>query len=125
MDNNILLGAGFLIGWPLRPRDFDWLVTFVLGQQPWLDSATLNDPKAAPACSLATRGALVRCKVDHWAIRQASRAVVNIPAIGVQRDLFTLNLYQIRKGPVPDLFGIRKATSSPIFTLFRMPLPPK
>ena len=42
------------------------------------------------------------------AIRQASRAVVNIPAIGVQRDLFTLNLYQIRKGPVPDCLGYQR-----------------
>jgi hypothetical protein len=61
--------------------------------------------------------------------RQASPAVVNITAIGVQRDLLPVGqprnttsvtaLHRIftryRKEPAPDLSRIPKATSSPIF----------
>ena len=124
MDNNSPK-AGLSHWAPIAAAISIALVTFVLGQQPWLDSATLNDPKAAPR-AVSPRGELwpdERSTIGLF--RQASPAVVNITAIGVQRDLFTLNLYQIRKGPVPDLFGIPKATSSPIFTLFRMPLQPR
>ena len=60
MDNNNSPKAGLFHWAAIAATISIALVTFVLGQQPWLDSATLNDPKAAPACSLATRGALVR-----------------------------------------------------------------
>ena len=73
-------------------------LTFVLGPQPWVDSATLNDPKAGPR-AVSPRGELWPDKKSTVALfRQASPAVVNITAIGVQRDLFTLNLYQIPQG---------------------------
>jgi hypothetical protein len=62
------------------------LVTFVLGQQPWLDSATLNDPKAVPR-AVSPRGELWRDERSTIGLfRQASLAMVNITAIGVQRD---------------------------------------
>ncbi|HWO41080.1 MAG TPA: trypsin-like peptidase domain-containing protein [Candidatus Eisenbacteria bacterium] len=64
----------------------------------WLNGASLNDPRATPR-SVAARGEL---QAEEKAIialfRQASPSVVNITAIGVQRDLFTLNLYQIPQG---------------------------
>jgi S1-C subfamily serine protease len=73
-------------------------ITFVLGQQVWLDSATLNDPNAASR-ALSSRGELWPDEKSTIGLfRQASPAVVNITAIGVQRDLFTLNLYQIPQG---------------------------
>ncbi|HEX6172908.1 MAG TPA: trypsin-like peptidase domain-containing protein [Candidatus Binatia bacterium] len=73
-------------------------LAFVLGPQPWVDSATLNDPKAAPR-TVSPRGELWPDeKLTIGLFRQASPAVVNITAIGVQRDLFTLNLYQIPQG---------------------------
>ncbi|HET9295942.1 MAG TPA: trypsin-like peptidase domain-containing protein [Candidatus Binatia bacterium] len=73
-------------------------LALVLGSQPWVDSATLNDPKAAPR-TVSPRGELwpdERSTIGLF--RQVSPAVVNITAIGVQRDLFTLNLYQIPQG---------------------------
>jgi S1-C subfamily serine protease len=74
------------------------LLTFILGRQPWVDSATLNDPKAAPR-AVSRRGELWPDEKSTIGLfRQASPAVVNITAIGVQRDLFTLNLYQIPQG---------------------------
>jgi S1-C subfamily serine protease len=74
------------------------LLTFVLGPQPWVDSAALNDPKAGPR-AVSPRGELWPGEKSTIALfRQASPAVVNITAIGVQRDLFTLNLYQIPQG---------------------------
>lgn len=61
-------------------------------------SATLNDPRAAPR-AVAPRGELRADEKANIALfRRASPAVVNITAIGVQRDLFTLNLYQIPQG---------------------------
>jgi S1-C subfamily serine protease len=73
-------------------------LTFVLGRQPWVDSATLNDPRAAPR-AISPRGELWPDEKSTIGLfRQASPAVVNITAIGVQRDLFTLNLYQIPQG---------------------------
>jgi hypothetical protein len=90
-------------------------LAFILAPQPWVDSATLNDPRAAPR-TVSPRGELwPEEKSTIGLFRQASPAVVNITAIGVQRDLFTLNLTRYRKEPAPDLFGIPKATSSPIF----------
>ncbi len=97
MDNNFPKAR--LSHWaPIAAAISIALVTFVLGQQPWLDSATLNDPKAAPR-AVSPRGELwpdERSTIGLF--RQASPAVVNITAIGVQRDLFTLNLYQIPQG---------------------------
>ena|SRR5687768_936207 len=124
MDNNSPK-AGLSHWAPIAAAISIALVTFVLGQQPWLDSATLNDPKAAPR-AVSPRGELwpdERSTIGLF--RQASPAVVNITAIGVQRDLFTLNLYQIPQGTGSGFVWEQKATSSPIFTLFRMPLQPR
>ena len=56
MDNNSPKAA--LSHWaPIAAAISIALVTFVLGQQPWLDSATLNDPKAAPR-AVSPRGEL-------------------------------------------------------------------
>ncbi|MGH7798864.1 MAG: S1C family serine protease [Candidatus Binatia bacterium] len=64
----------------------------------WVGSAALNDPRAAPR-AVNPRGELSGDEKSTIALfRQASPAVVNITAIGVQRDLFTLNLYQIPQG---------------------------
>ena len=73
-------------------------LTFGLGRQAWVDGATLNDPKATPR-AVFPRGELWPDEKSTIGLfRQASPAVVNITAIGVQRDLFTLNLYQIPQG---------------------------
>lgn len=70
----------------------------VLLRDSWVGSASLNDPRAAPRVVTA-RGELLSDEKSTIALfRQASPAVVNITAIGVQRDLFTLNLYQIPQG---------------------------
>lgn len=74
------------------------LLAVLLVRQSWLGSASLNDPRAAPR-PITTRGELApdeRSTINLF--RQASRSVVNITAIGVERDLFTLNLYQIPQG---------------------------
>src|SRR5688500_889893 len=64
----------------------------------WVGSASLNDPRAAPR-AVTARGELSGDEKSTIGLfRQASPAVVNITAIGVQRDLFTLNLYQIPQG---------------------------
>ncbi|MGE5219792.1 MAG: S1C family serine protease [Chloroflexota bacterium] len=60
--------------------------------------AALNDPRAAPR-SVTPRGELLSDERSTIALfRQASPSVVNITAIGVEQDLFTLNLYQIPQG---------------------------
>jgi S1-C subfamily serine protease len=70
----------------------------VLLRDSWVNSASLNDPRAAPR-AVASRGDLAADeKATIGLFRQASPAVVNITAIGVQRDFFTLNLYQIPQG---------------------------
>jgi len=70
----------------------------VLLRDSWVGSASLNDPRAAPR-PVTARGELLSDEKSTIALfRQASPAVVNITAIGVQRDLFTLNLYQIPQG---------------------------
>jgi S1-C subfamily serine protease len=70
----------------------------VLFRESWVRSASLNDPRAA-ARSVTSRGELWSDEKSTIALfRQASPAVVNITAIGVERDLFTLNLYQIPQG---------------------------
>jgi S1-C subfamily serine protease len=90
-------------------------LALVLGTQPWVDSATLNDPKAAPRAVSPRGGLWPDEKSTIGLFRQASPAVVNITAIGVQRDLFTLNLYQIPQGTGSGFVWVPKATSSPIF----------
>jgi S1-C subfamily serine protease len=70
----------------------------VLFRESWVRGASLNDPRAA-ARSVTSRGELWSDEKSTIALfRQASPAVVNITAIGVERDLFTLNLYQIPQG---------------------------
>jgi S1-C subfamily serine protease len=64
----------------------------------WVGGAALNDPRALPR-AVAPRSDLAAGEKSTIALfRQASPGVVNITAIGVQRDLFTLNLYQIPQG---------------------------
>ena len=70
----------------------------VLLRDSWVGGASLNDPRAAPR-AVTARGELSGDEKSTIALfRQASPAVVNITAIGVQRDFFTLNLYQIPQG---------------------------
>lgn len=70
----------------------------VLLRDSWVGSASLNDPRATPR-AVTSRGELSGDEKTTIALfRQASPAVVNITAIGVQRDFFTLNLYQIPQG---------------------------
>ena len=74
------------------------LLAVLFASQTWLGSASLNDPRAAPR-TVTARGELFsdeRSTINLF--RQASPAVVNITPIGVERDLFTLNLYQIPQG---------------------------
>jgi len=67
-------------------------------KESWLGSASLNDPRAAPR-SIAARGELLAGEKSTIALfREASPSVVHITTIAVQRDLFTLNLYQIPEG---------------------------
>jgi S1-C subfamily serine protease len=73
-------------------------VAVVLVKDPWVRSASLNDPRAAPR-AVTARGELLPNERSTIALfRQASPAVVNITAIGVEQDLFSLNLYQIPQG---------------------------
>src|SRR3990172_1118560 len=74
------------------------LLTALFARQSWLGSASLNDPRAAPR-SIAPRGELSAGEKSTITLfREASPSVVHITAIAVQRDLFTLNLYQIPEG---------------------------
>jgi len=67
-------------------------------KQSWVGGAVLNDPKATPR-TVAPRGELRGDeKLTIALFKQASPAVVNITALGVERDMFTLNLYQIPQG---------------------------
>ena len=73
-------------------------LTVLFLKDSWVGSAALYDPRAAPR-PVTARGDLSSAEKSTIALfRQASPAVVNITAIGVQRDLFTLNLYQIPQG---------------------------
>src|SRR5215467_10367345 len=91
-----------------RTRPFNWiygwaaaavfLLAFVFVKQSWVDSASLNDPRAAVR-AVSPRGDLASAEKAVIALfRQASPSVLHITAISVQRDLFTLNLYQIPEG---------------------------
>jgi hypothetical protein len=73
-------------------------LTLVAGRQAWIVSATLNDPNAAPRTVSPRSELWPDEKSTIGLFKQASPAVVNITAIGVQRDLFTLNLYEIPQG---------------------------
>jgi hypothetical protein len=97
-------------------------LTLVAGRQACIVSATLNDPNAAPRTVSPRSELWPDEKSTIGLFKQASPAVVNITAIGVQRDLFTLNLYEIPQGTGSGLSGIPGATSSPISTPFRMPM---
>jgi S1-C subfamily serine protease len=75
-----------------------FLLAFVFVKQTWVDGASLNDPRAISR-AVAPRGDLGPGEKSTIALfRQASPSVVHITAIAVQRDLFTLNLYQIPEG---------------------------
>src|SRR5437899_1328738 len=91
-----------------RTRPFTWmygwaaamlfLLVFVFVKQTWVDGASLNDPRATSR-AVAPRGELAPGEKSTIALfRQASPSVLHITAISVQRDLFTLNLYQIPEG---------------------------
>ena len=75
-----------------------FLLAFVFVKQSWVDSASLNDPRGAVR-AVSPRGDLASAEKAVIALfRQASPSVLHITAISVQRDLFTLNLYQIPEG---------------------------
>ena len=75
-----------------------FLLIFVFVKQSWVDSASLNDPRATTR-GVSPRGDLAPGEKSTIALfRQASPSVLHITAISVQRDLFTLNLYQIPEG---------------------------
>ena len=74
------------------------VLAILLVKQTWLGGASLNDPRATTR-SVAARGELSAGEKSTIALfREASPSVVHITAIAVQRDLFTLNLYQIPEG---------------------------
>ena len=74
------------------------VLAILLVQQSWLGGASLNDPRATPR-TVAPRGELSAGEKSTIAVfREASPSVVHITVIAVQRDLFTLNLYQIPEG---------------------------
>jgi S1-C subfamily serine protease len=74
------------------------LLGILLAKQSWVGGASLNDPRATPRV-VSPRGEYSPDEKSTIALfRQASPAVVNITAIGVQQDLFTLNQYQIPQG---------------------------
>lgn len=73
-------------------------LTVLLAKQSWVGGASLNDPRATPR-AVAPRGDLAPDEKSTIALfRQASPSVLHITTIAVQRDLFTLNLYQIPEG---------------------------
>jgi len=73
-------------------------LTVLVVKQSWVDGAALNDPRATPR-AITPRGELSTSEKSTIALfREASPSVVHITAIAVQRDLLTLNLYQIPEG---------------------------
>ncbi|MGZ8466817.1 MAG: S1C family serine protease, partial [Candidatus Binatia bacterium] len=73
-------------------------VVILLAQQAWLGGATLNNPKTA-ARAVTPRGDLMAEEKSTIALfKQASPAVLNITSIGIERDMFTLNQYQMPQG---------------------------
>ncbi|MGH7926617.1 MAG: S1C family serine protease [Candidatus Binatia bacterium] len=87
-----------------RPWSYTWAaiaiaaIVFIVAKQAWVGGASLNDPRAAPR-AVTARGELF---ADEKSIinlfKQASPSVVHITVITVQRDFFSLNLYQIPEG---------------------------
>ena len=74
------------------------LLAALFARQSWLSGASLNDPRAVPR-NIAARSELSAGEKSTIAVfREASPSVVHITVIAVQRDLFTLNLYQIPEG---------------------------
>ena len=74
------------------------VVAMFFAKESWLRGASLNDPKAA-ARTVTPRGDLMAEEKSTIALfKQASPAVVNITVLGVERDLFSLNQYQIPQG---------------------------
>jgi S1-C subfamily serine protease len=74
------------------------MLTVLFVRQSWVGSASLNDTRAVSR-TVASRGELgAEEKATIGLFRQASPSVVNITTIAVQRDFFTLNLYQIPEG---------------------------
>jgi S1-C subfamily serine protease len=87
--------SNWIYGWAAAAVS---LLAFVFVKQSWVDSASLNDPRAAVR-AVSSRGDLASAEKAVIALfRQASPSVLHITAISVQRDLFTLNLYQIPEG---------------------------
>ena len=87
--------SNWIYGWAAAAV---FLLAFVFVKQSWVDSASLNDPRAV-ARAVSPRGDLASAEKAVIALfRQASPSVLHITAISVQRDLFTLNLYQIPEG---------------------------
>jgi S1-C subfamily serine protease len=87
-----------------RLKNYFWpamtlaMVALFFAKESWLGGASLNDPKAA-ARAVTPRGELMADEKSTIALfKQASPAVVNITALGVERDLFSLNQYQIPQG---------------------------
>jgi S1-C subfamily serine protease len=74
------------------------LITVLLVKQSWISGASLNDPGAASR-PVTARGELSSGEKSIINLfKQASPSVVHIIAIAVQRDFFSLNLYQIPEG---------------------------
>jgi S1-C subfamily serine protease len=73
-------------------------LSIVAVRDSWVGGAALNDPRAVPRAVTPRNDFSAGEKSTIALFRQASPGVVNITAIGVQRDLFTLNLYQIPQG---------------------------
>src|SRR5215475_6172603 len=87
-----------------RLRNYFWLavtltvIALFFAKESWLRGAALNDPKAVPRVVTPRTDLRAEEKLSISLFKQASPAVVNITALGVERDLFTLNLYQIPQG---------------------------
>jgi len=87
-----------------RQRNYFWLavtltvIALFFAKESWLRGAALNDPKAVPRVVTPRTDLRAEEKLSISLFKQASPAVVNITALGVERDLFTLNLYQIPQG---------------------------
>ncbi len=74
------------------------LIAFFAARESWLSGASLNDLRNSPR-AVAVRGELFADeKATINLFKQASPSVVHITAITVQRDFFSLNLYQIPEG---------------------------
>jgi len=74
------------------------LIALLVAKLSWIGGASLNDPRATPR-PVAARGELSGDERSTISLfKQASPSVVHITAIAVQRDFFSLNLYQIPEG---------------------------